>query len=86
MKRTKSRSLRRVYRRTPGKRVVVHYSARKPVKPHCASCGTVLKGVLRERPYKMMSIPKTRKRPSRPFGGVLCSKCMRKKIKQGVGK
>lgn len=86
MRKTKSRSLRRIYKRTPGKRNVMHFRPRKPSKAHCAACGAVLKGVLRERPYKMMSIPKTKKRPSRPFGGVLCSRCMRERIKQGVVK
>lgn len=86
MRRRKSKSLRKVFRRTPGGRTVEHYKPRKPKKAHCASCGAVLKGVLRERPYKMQNTPKTKKRPSRPYGGVLCSKCLRQRIKQGVRK
>lgn len=75
--RYRSRSLRRVYVKTPGGRVVVHYRKRKPKIAHC-SCGAPLKGVVRERPYKMRNMPKTKKRPERPYGGILCSKCMRK--------
>ncbi len=86
MRRRKSRSLRRVFRRTPGGKTVIHYEPRKPKKAHCASCGAVLKGVLRERPYKMQNIPKTKKRPSRPYGGMLCSRCMREKILMSVRK
>ncbi len=74
----KSKSLRKVYRKTPGSRVTVHYKKRKPKKAKCANCGALLSGVLRERPYKMMNIPKTKKRPERPYGGYYCSKCMRK--------
>ncbi len=74
----KSRTLRRVYRKTPSSRVVIHYKKRKPKKARCAGCGALLKGVIRERPYKMQNIPKTRKRPERPYGGCYCSKCMRK--------
>ena len=76
----KSKSLRKVFRRTPGNKVVVHYKKRKPNKARCAICGAVLKGVPRELPYKMRNLPKSKKRPSRPYGGYLCSKCARQKI------
>jgi len=80
--RHKSRSMRRVYKKTPGAKNVLHYEKRKPKIGHCASCGAALKGVPRERPYKMQNMPKTKKRPERPFGGVLCSKCMRLEMKK----
>jgi len=73
----RSRSLRRVYVRIPGSNTMLHYKKRKPGKAKCGSCGDLLKGTLRERPRKMGNIPKTKKRPERPYGGNLCSKCMR---------
>ena len=73
----KSRTYRREKVTTPGKRHVTHYIKRKPQSAHCSVCGAVLMGTLRERPYKMMTTAKTKKRPQRPFGGVLCSKCSR---------
>ncbi len=82
--RYKSRSLRRVYTKLSGSKVVVHYKKRKPSKAVCIVCGDALKGVPRERPYKMQNMAKTKKRPSRPYGGVLCSKCMRAKLKEKV--
>jgi len=78
--RHKSRSLRRVFVKTPGGRTVLHYRKRKPKNPKCRSCGAVLKGVPRERPYKMKKMTKSKKRPSRIYGGNLCSRCVRKKI------
>ncbi len=78
--RYKSRSLRRVYTKLPGSKVVIHYKKRKPSKAKCARCGKVLPRVPRERPYKMQNMPKTAKRPQRPYGGVLCSACSRKEI------
>jgi large subunit ribosomal protein L34e len=53
---------------------------RKPSNAKCGVCGAILSGVPRERPYKMQKLPKTKKRPERPFGGVLCSACSRRKI------
>lgn len=78
----RSRSLRRVYKKVPGGKNVVHYEKRKPSKAKCGKCKAILKGVPRERPYKMQNIPKTQKRPERPYGGVLCSKCMRELFKE----
>lgn len=78
----RSRTLRKVYVKTPGGKTVVHHRKRKPAKAKCSRCGAVLKGVPRERPYKMMTMAKTMKRPERPYGGVLCSRCMRAAIKQ----
>ena len=79
----KSRSMRRVFRNV-GSRVSLQYKKRKPKIAHCSNCEAALKGVPRERPYKMQNMPKTFKRPERPYGGVLCSRCMRDKIKQSI--
>ena len=78
----KSRTLRRVKRVAPGGRVVTHYKKRKPSKARCSVTGQVLPGVANERPYKMKKMPKTAKRPERPFGGVLSSKAMRNHMKK----
>lgn len=76
----RSRSLRRVYVKTPGGTTKLQFRKRKPSKAHCAGCGMVLGGVPRERPFKMKQLGKTQKRPERPYGGVLCSKCTRAKL------
>ena len=76
----RSRTLRRVSKRTPGSKTVLHYLKRKPSKAKCSKCGKLLPGVPRERPYKMARMAKTKKRPERPYGGALCSACMRLKM------
>ncbi len=78
--RNKSTSLRKVRVKTPGGRNTVHYRKAKPSKAICYECGAKLPGVASERPHKMRTMAKTKKRPERPFAGVLCSKCMRLKI------
>ena len=65
--RRKSRSLRRVYVRTPGGKTVIHYRKRKPSKAKCAICKKPLHGVPRERPAELRKLSKTEKRPSRPY-------------------
>jgi large subunit ribosomal protein L34e len=82
--RHKSRTMRRVHVKVPGGATKLHYKLRKPKPAKCSMCGDVLKGVARERPVKMRNLAKTKKRPERPYGGILCSKCMRKKIVDSV--
>ena len=79
-RRLRSRSLRKVFRKVPGGDTHLHYKKQKPQPAKCGNCGTSLKGVPREFPFRMRKMPKTFKRPERPYGGVLCSKCMRMKI------
>jgi large subunit ribosomal protein L34e len=76
----RSRTYRRIKAVTPGGKKKLQYKKRKPAKAICASCGDLLHGVPRERPYMIRKLSKTERRPERPFGGVLCSKCMRLKI------
>ncbi len=77
----KSRSRRRVFVKTATK-TKIHYRKRKPGKAKCGKCGAVLKGVPNIRAFKLKRMCKSKKRPERPYGGVLCSRCMRQKIKQ----
>ncbi len=79
--RFRSRTFRRIKLRTPGARRVVHFRRRNPNKAQCGKCGGELKGVPRMLPYEIRSTPKTKRRPERPYGGVLCSKCTRELIK-----
>lgn len=78
----KSGRFRKVFVKTPGSKTVVHYRESKPSKAVCGNCKKPLSGVPRERPAKMANMPKTLKRPERPYGGVLCSKCTRELLKE----
>jgi len=81
----RSRSLKRVVRRTPGGRVVIHYERRENTPMRCGRCGAVLSGVpIKDRERR--KLPKTAKRPERMFGGVLCPKCLREVLKDYVRK
>ncbi|HLC66765.1 MAG TPA: 50S ribosomal protein L34e, partial [Candidatus Nanoarchaeia archaeon] len=73
----RSRTFRRVFRRTPGGRLVLHYHRRKPGMPQCGSCGASLPGVVRGRKAAVKAVPRSARRPERPYGGQFCSKCMR---------
>jgi len=78
---TKSRTFRRIKKKAPANRILMHFVKRKPAKAHCSVCGAVLKGVPTGLSKELSKMSKTQKRPERPFGGVLCSKCARKAVK-----
>lgn len=78
----KSGRLRKVSVKVPGGKTKLHYRQRKPSKAVCGNCKKQLAGIPRELPAKMVNMPKTAKRPERPYGGVLCSACMRKLMQE----
>jgi len=82
--RLRSRSKKRRKIRTPGKRSITHYKRKKPGIARCAVCKKPLHGVPRLNPPEMGKLPKTKKRPERPYGGNLCSKCMRDLFKKSL--
>lgn len=77
-------SKRIVLKKTPGGRIVVHYEKKKPKKAKCAICKSKLRGVPNLLPVKMRNLPKSSKRPDRPYGGFLDHKCLEKLIKKAV--
>jgi len=80
--RFKSRSWKKVKVRLPGGRVVIHYRRKKTKPPICGKCGKQLHGVPRVRSSILRKLKKTEKRPERPYGGNLCSYCMREIMKE----
>ena len=78
--RLRSRSLRKIFTKVSGGRTIVHYKKRKPKAARCGNCGAALNGIPREFPFRMRKMATTKKRPERPYGGVLCSRCMRMEI------
>ena len=73
---TKSRSFRRKQVRVTSRTTQV-YLRRTPKQPTCAVTGEKLQGVPRRTTTQLKNMPKTMKRPQRPFGGVLSSKAAR---------
>ena len=79
MAQQKSRSKRRLKVKTPGGKVVIHYKPRTKSKTSCAECGSTLHGVDHK-----LGLAASKRNPSRPFGGVLCSKCTRVAVMEGI--
>jgi len=82
----RSRRLRRKKVRTPGNKLVTHFLRRKPKVAKCAVCGKPLHGTPRKIPSIFKNLAKSIKKPQRPYGGNLCSRCMREIMKEKARK
>ncbi|MEM0004500.1 MAG: 50S ribosomal protein L34e [Desulfurococcaceae archaeon] len=80
----RTRSWRRIIRRAPGGETVTMYEKRKPSKAKCAICGAELHGVPALRPSQLSKLAKTEKRPERPYGGYVCSRCLTRGLKEAI--
>jgi large subunit ribosomal protein L34e len=79
-RRFRSARFARVQRKIPGGETVTKFRERRPKQAHCAGCGNVLHGIPRMFVVDAKRASKTEKRPERPYGGVLCSACLRVKL------
>ncbi|RMF89678.1 MAG: 50S ribosomal protein L34e [Methanobacteriota archaeon] len=79
--RLRSRSLVKKRKTTPGGRRVVHYRKKPSAYARCAGCRRTLLGVPRKDVKKLTRSQRT---PSRPYGGNLCSRCMRRVLKEKI--
>ncbi|MBS3052019.1 MAG: 50S ribosomal protein L34e [Candidatus Aenigmarchaeota archaeon] len=70
--------------KTPGNKIVTHYSRQKLSAMKCAKCKKPLHGVGRYLSKQWKKLSKTEKRPERPYGGQLCSACMRQVFREKV--
>lgn len=80
--RFRSRSKRRVQKKMPGGETKQVYVNRKPSLHKCGCCGAELKGIPRLSAMKAKNIAKSKKKVERPYGGFLCAKCARERIKK----
>ncbi len=78
--RFRARTFRRVFKKTPGGRTVLHYERRKNRAGICSMCGAKLNRAKTTR-KTVRKLSKTEKRAERPYPN-LCSKCMRELMKK----
>ncbi|MCD6244835.1 MAG: 50S ribosomal protein L34e [Candidatus Korarchaeota archaeon] len=67
----------RVAVKTPGGRTVYHYRHKKHSVAKCAKCGSPLNATPTGPRSVIAKLPKSQRRPNRPYGGNLCPSCLR---------
>lgn len=80
MVRKSIRSGKRKLVKTPGGRYFFKRIADKPNYHHCATCNRKLPGMPRGTQVEIRRLKKSQRSPNRPFGGQLCSPCLRRKL------
>lgn len=64
-----------VKKRIPGGKTVSQYRRKMYSRHQCALCKELLQGTPRGSKTAMHKLTKSQRRPTRPFGGQLCTKC-----------
>lgn len=82
--RLRSRSTKRLQRRTATRKGVAIYKAKRVSRAVCADCGNYMNAVPNRSVVGMRKLAKTEKRPERVFGGVLCHNCVERILKQKI--
>ncbi len=80
MVRKSIRSGKRKLVKTPGGQYYLKSVRSKNNYHHCANCGRKLPGMPRGTNSEIRKLSRTERRPSRPYGGQLCSPCLRRKM------
>ena len=80
MVRKSIRSGKRTLVKTPGGRFYLKKIRKKPNYHHCATCDRKLPGMPRGTRIEIRRLSKSQRSPSRPYGGQLCSPCLRLKL------
>jgi len=85
MTQPKDKNRKKKFRRSVKGKSKVYYDDAKKGKHKCALCKKVLHGTPHSKSRgKITKLSKTQKRPSVPFGGILCSACRKKIIDEAV--
>ncbi|MDH5401093.1 MAG: 60S ribosomal protein L34 [Candidatus Heimdallarchaeota archaeon] len=80
MVRKSVRSGKRRLVKTPGGRFYFKKIVSKPNYHHCATCSRKLPGMPRGTTVEIRRLPVSKRSPNRPYGGQLCSPCLKRKL------
>ena len=78
--------MRKMKKRVPGSRTKLVYKREKTGTHKCANCGKELHGMKKLTASQIRKLSKTERRPTRPYGGYLCSECTRELFKDRARK
>ena len=66
--------------RTPGNKLVAHYTAKRQNGPHCAETGKRINGIKCVKTCELRRMKKNQRTVSRPYGGVYCGAVVKDRI------
>jgi len=76
----RSRSKKKVHKRTPGGHTVLRHKGKKHGVKTCARCSKHLSGVPSDASSVIRNLSKSQKAPNRPYAGVLCQECVERLV------
>ncbi len=84
MVRKSVRSGKRKLVKTPSGRFYFKKIPKQPKHHHCATCHRVLLGMPKGTQVEIRRLSISQRKPSRPYGGQLCSPCLKRKLIRAV--
>lgn len=82
--RTRSKAIISI--KTPGGKVKIHYRKRKSKSKICPICKKEIHGIPRMNSSNASKFPKSSKKISRIYGGILCGRCLKLLLKKEIAK
>jgi large subunit ribosomal protein L34e len=76
--------IRKIKKRAPTGKISIQLKKEKPRFVRCAICKKPLHGIPRKTPSQLKKLSKSKKRPSRAYGGYLCPTCLKELIRKKV--
>ncbi|RLI22790.1 50S ribosomal protein L34e [Candidatus Bathyarchaeota archaeon] len=80
----RTRSRKRIQKKVPGGKTVVHYKKEKSEPAKCSRCGRMLHGIPRCHPSELKKLTRSQRRIMRMYGGQLCASCLKELLKEAV--
>lgn len=78
----RSNSVKKVRIKLPSGSLTTHFKKEKPSRTKCKECGSEVHGLPRLKPVRYSNLNKSARTISRKYGGELCSRCSRERIKK----
>ncbi len=82
----RSRSLKRISVKPLGPERSLHLKRKKVSRAKCGRCGSFLSGVPNLPGHQINLLAKSKRRPSRIYGGNFCPSCVREMIRDAARK
>ena len=80
----KSKSKRKVFRKTPGTNLNVHLEKSNPSGHYCGKSGAILNGIPKKSATEFNKLSKSKKRPNRKYGGTYSHKVVKTQLEKAI--
>jgi large subunit ribosomal protein L34e len=78
----KSKSKQKIYKKTPGTNLNIHFRKSNPKSHHCGISGAILNGIPKKTAIRFNKLSKSKKRPNRKYGGTYSHQVVKSRLER----